>query len=89
MHKVNSIYLIFLFFFFSCSDQNVNTDSAVEVKSATYKVASIFPTSLPLLGENSRKFVENVNRASDGKWVARNSFDTSGGVTFVLSGGSF
>ena len=28
-------------------------------------------------------------RASDGKWVARNSFDTSGGVTFVLSGGSF
>ena len=23
------------------------------------------------------------------KWVARNSFDTSGGVTFVLSGGSF
>ena len=28
-------------------------------------------------------------RASDGKWVARNSFDTSAGVTFVLSGGSF
>ena len=37
------------------------------MKSATYKVASIFPTSLPLLGENARKFVENVNRASDGK----------------------
>ena len=67
MYKVNSIYLIFLFFFFSCSNQEVNTDSAVEVKSATYKVASIFPTSLPLLGENSRKFVENVKRASDGK----------------------
>jgi len=28
-------------------------------------------------------------RASDQKWVARNSFDTSAGVTFVLSGGSF
>ena len=28
-------------------------------------------------------------RASDGKWVARNSFDTSAGVTFVLSGGNF
>ena len=39
---------------------------AVKVKSASYKVASIFPTSLPLLGENARKFVENVNRASDG-----------------------
>ena len=28
-------------------------------------------------------------RSSDGKWVARNSFDTTAGVTFVLSGGSF
>ena len=28
-------------------------------------------------------------RSSDGKWVARNSFDTSAGVTFVLSGGNF
>ena len=28
-------------------------------------------------------------RASDGKWVARNSLDTSSGVTLVFSGGSF
>ena len=58
-------------------------------------------TAAPAIGISTTGFPQGVDatavangsilqyRASDGKWVARNSFDTTAGVTFVLSGGSF